>query len=144
MLSVKKRVASAAAVGAFAVTGVAGFITPASAAQAPSAAAGMAAAIAPAALPNVNILAPAHWSPTSLSVTPKNYTTCTAAKEVWTITNKTKASAVISYRIGSGTRMPLGTLPAGAKGGICSKGTAGTKERFFIKGSKSVLHLTLK
>jgi len=142
LLSIKKRLAGAALTGAFAVAGVAGFMAPASAsvASARTSLTGVGAAV----LPNVNITgSPALWKPASLTVTPKPYTTCTASKEVWTITNKTTKSQVISYKIGSGSKATLGTLAAGAKGGICSKGPAGTKESFFIKGSTSVLHLTL-
>jgi hypothetical protein len=142
MLSIKTRLAGLTAAGAIAVAGVAGFVTPASAAQVP-ARTGLAAA-APAALPNTNIQgSPAAWSPSKLTVKPKSFTKCTAKTQAWTITNKTKKAAAISYKIGTGKKTTLGSLPAGEKAGICSEGKAGTKESFYIKGSTSVLTLTL-
>lgn len=143
MRSIKKRLAGVAVTGALAVAGVAGFMAPASASTA-SAHMSM-VRINTAVLPNVNIKgSPGTWSPTSLSVTPKPFTTCTAAKEVWTITNTTAASKVLSYKPAGGTKMLLGTLPAHAKAGICSQGPAGAKSTFYIKGSTSHLILTLK
>jgi hypothetical protein len=143
LVSIKNPLARAATVGVLAVTAMAGVIVPASAASS-GVGAGLAGATA-AAKPNVNIQgSPAKWSPTKLTVTPKNFTKCTPAKVVWTISNKTKKPAVISWRVGSGPKMPLGTLPAGEKAGVCSKGPAGTKESFSIKGSKSILQLTLR
>jgi hypothetical protein len=143
VLSITKRLALTSAAGALALAGIAGFMAPASAAQLPAAGTGLTAATL-AAKPNVNIQGkPAAWKPTKLSVKPKPFTTCTTSKVVWTITNKTKKAQTISYKVGSGPKSPLGTLAAGQKAGICSKGTAGTKESFYLKGSKSVLHLTL-
>lgn len=144
MLSITKRLGRTAAVGALALAGIAGSLAPASAAQVSAARTSLTGA-ALAALPNANIQGlPAVWKPTSLSVTPKPFTTCTSAKVVWTITNKTKKAQTISYKVGAGATKPLGTLAAGHKAGVCSKGAAGTKESLFIKGSKSILHLTLK
>jgi hypothetical protein len=142
----KNPLARALTVGVLALGTMAGVIAPASAASTASGSAGAGLArVTVAAKPNVNIKgAPAAWSPAKLTVTPKPFTTCTAAKVVWTITNRTKKPAVISWRVGTGPKMLLGTLPAGQKAGVCSKGPAGTKESFSIKGSKSVLHLTLR
>jgi hypothetical protein len=133
----------ASAVGVLSVAGITGLVTPVSAAAAPSATVGM-AGISTAALPNVNIKGtPAKWSPTKLTVTPKNFTTCTKAKVVWTITNKTKKGQTISAKSGSGPKTKLGTIKAGQKVGVCSKGPKGAKSTFFIKGSKSQLVVTL-
>ena len=98
-----------------------------------------------AALPNVNIAGvPAKWSPTKLTVTPKPYTTCTKAKTSWTITNKMRKHRFSPNKVGTGAKKALvNGLKAGVKAGLCSKGPAGTKETFFIMGSKSTLALTL-
>jgi hypothetical protein len=118
-------------------------VTPVSAAATPSATVGM-TGISAAALPNVTIKgAPAKWSPTKLTVKPKSFTRCTKAKIVWTITNKTKKGQVISARAGNGPKTKLGTIKAGQKVGVCSKGPKGAKSTFFIKGSKSHLVVTL-
>jgi hypothetical protein len=146
LVAIKSQLARALTVSVLALGTMAGVIAPASAASTASGSVGAGLArVTVAAKPNVNIKgAPAAWSPTKLTVTPKNFTTCTASKEVWTITNQTKKPAVLSWRVGTGAKMPLGTLSAGQKAGVCSKGPAGTKESYFIKGSKSVLHLTLR
>ena len=146
MVAIKNPLARAITVGVLTLGTMAAVIAPASAASTASGTVGAGlAGVAVASKPNVNIKgAPAAWSPTKLTVTPKNFTTCTASKVVWTITNQTKKPAVISWRVGTGPKMALGTLSAGQKGGICSKGPAGTKESFSIKGSTSVLHLTLR
>jgi hypothetical protein len=143
LFSLRKWFGLASAVGILSTVGLSGFMTPASAASLPSATVGM-VSVTTAALPNVNIAGvPAKWSPTKLTVTPKPYTTCTKAKTVWTITNKTKKTQVLSYKVGTGAKKALGSLKAGVKAGLCSKGPAGTKETFFIMGSKSTLALTL-
>ncbi len=143
LLSIKTRLGRASTVGILTVASVAGFMTPASAAPVSSGTVGL-ARVATATLPNVNIQgAPAAWHPASLKVTPKSYTKCTAAKEVWTISNKTKKSQTISFKLGSAKKKELGKLAAGTKAGVCSKGPAGTKFTFSIKGSKSTLTLTL-
>ena len=144
MFSLTRWLGVASAVSVLGAGSVAGLTVPAAAAAAPSAAAGL-THISTAALPNANIAGtPAKWSPAKLSVTPKNFTTCTKAKTVWTISNKTKKGQTISFKVGSGKKTTLGTLPAGKKAGVCSKGAKGTVETFFIKGSKSTLKLTLK
>lgn len=100
--------------------------------------------ISATALPNVTIKgSPAKWSPTKLTVTPKPYTRCTKAKEVWTITNRTKKAQTISVKSGSRPKRVLGKIGAGKKAGVCSRGQKGAKSTFFIKGSASHLVLTL-
>ena len=140
----KKRLAIASTTAAFGLTALVGFMSPATAAPTRSAASAI-TGVGAANLPNVNIKGvPAKWNPTSISVSPKNYTTCTKAKVVWTITNHTKKGQTISYSVGSSKKTVLGTLAAGKKAGLCSKGPAGTAETFYIKGSSSTLALTLK
>jgi hypothetical protein len=63
--------------------------------------------------------------------------------EVWTITNKTTAAQTIYDRPTGGTKSLLGTLPAGAKAGICSEGPAGASTVFTMTGSTSRLTVTL-
>jgi hypothetical protein len=133
----------ASAVGVLGAAGMTGLVTPVSAAAAPSAAVGM-VGISAAALPNASIQgAPAKWKPTKLTVRPRNFTTCTRSKVVWTITNKTKNAQAISVKSGSGRKKALGKIKGGQKVGVCSKGPKGAKSTFFIKGSKSQLVVTL-
>ena len=134
----------ASAAGVLSAAGMTGFVTPVSAAAAPAATVGV-VGISAAALPNVNIKgAPARWKPTALRVTPKPYTRCTRAKEVWTITNRTRKAQTILAKSGSKPKVRLGTIRAGQKVGVCSKGPKGAKSTFFIKGSTSHLVVTLR
>lgn len=133
----------ASAAGVLGIAGMTGLVTPVSAAAAPPATVGM-VGISVAALPNASIQgAPAKWNPTKLTVGPKNFTTCTKSKVVWTITNKTKKAKTISAKSGSGPKTVLGKIKGGQKVGVCSKGPKGAKSTFFIKGSKSQLVVTL-
>ena len=132
----------ASVVGALSVAGLAGPVTPASAAGAPSAHVGM-VGIRTSALPNANIKgSPAKWSPTKLTVKPHNFTRCTKAKLAWTITNKTKKTQTILVKVGS-KKQVVGKVKAGAKAGLCAEGPKGAKGLFFIKGSRSKLTVTL-
>jgi hypothetical protein len=141
--SIRNSLGRASAIGVLAAATMAGFMAPALAAPAAPAAVHL-TATAPAALPNVNVQgSPAKWSPAKLTVKPKSFTECTTAKEVWTISNKTKKSQTISYKVGSGKKTTLGTLTAGEKAGVCAQGKAGTKETFSLASSKSTLTLTL-
>jgi hypothetical protein len=138
--SIRNSLGRASAIGVLAAATMAGFMAPALAAPA----AVHLTAAAPAALPNVNVQgSPAKWSPAKLTVKPKSFTECTTAKEVWTISNKTKKSQTNSYKVGSGKKTTLGTLTAGEKAGVCAQGKAGTKETFSLASSKSTLTLTL-
>jgi hypothetical protein len=142
LLSLTKRLGVASVVG---LIGLAGMTVPATAA--PAARTGVAMVGIPAkTLPNVNIKgSPAVWKPTSLSIKPKKFVTCTAKFEVWTITNKTKKTQTVSYSVGSSTKKTkLGKLTAGEVGSICTEGPAKSKQHFYIKGSKSTLTVTLK
>ena len=102
------------------------------------------AGVATAALPNANVKgSPARWSPTKLTVTPRNFTRCTARKIVWTITNKTARTQTIEVKTGTAPRKTLGSLSAGQRVGVCAKGPAGSRAIFIIKGSRSRLAVTL-
>ena len=143
MVSIKNQLARAAAVGALGVMTMAGFVASASAA---SASAGMHASLAAVhvatAGPNDNISgSPPAWHPTKLTVKPVTGT-CTATNNSFTITNKTKVTRTIQVNTGSG-KMTLGKLAAGKKAAICGSGPKGAKAKFFIKGAKSVLTVTL-
>lgn len=125
-----------------ATAALAGVIT-AAPASASTATGGLSTA-ATAAKPGVKISgSPAAWHPASVTVKPKNFTTCTRSKVTWTITNKTKSSQTISWQVGSGAKKTLGTVAAGEEVGICSQGGSGTKETFYLKGSASKLAVTL-
>lgn len=144
MFSLNRRLGVASTIAVLSVAGLIGLMSPASASTVGSARSGI-AGVATTTLPNVNIQnAPATWNPTKLTVQPKAFTTCTASKTVWTITNKTTKAQTLSYSVGSSTRHLLGTLAAGRKAPICSQGAAGTVETFYIKGSSSKLKLTLR
>jgi hypothetical protein len=142
LASIKTHIARAAAVGTLGVTAVAGFVAPASAAQ--TSALHLAAGVAVAAVPNTNIQgSPAKWSPTKLTVKTFKGTTCTTAKESLTISNKTKKAQSIQEKTSSGKKT-IGTLKAGQKAGICVlNAKAGAKGMLYIKGSTSVLTLTV-
>jgi hypothetical protein len=132
----------ASVVGVLSVAGATAAVTPASAAAAPSAHVSM-AGITTAALPNTNVKgSPAKWSPTKLRAKPHSFTTCTKAKLSFTITNRTKKTQTIQEKVGS-KKVPLGTIKAGFRAGVCLKGQKGAKGSFFIKGSKSKLTVTL-
>jgi hypothetical protein len=92
--------------------------------------------------PNTKILAsPVRWSPTKLTGPPVTGT-CSGTNNTFTITNKTTTTKTILVNTGSG-KMPLGKLGAGKKAAICGSGSKGAKAKFFIKGSTSVLTVTL-
>jgi hypothetical protein len=141
-MAIKTHLVRAAAVGALGVTAVAGFVAPASAAQ--TAAPHMSAALAVASVPNTNIKAgPLRWSPTSLTVKSYKGTTCTSAKVSFTITNKTTKTQAIQEKTSSG-KTTIGSLKAGKKAGICVLGAKkGAKGKLYIKGSTSVLTITV-
>ena len=145
MVSIKTQLIRAAAVGAVGAAATAGFMAPASAA---SASAGMHASLAAvnvaATGPNTKILAgPVRWSPTKLTGPPtKAGSTCSGTNNTFTITNKTSTTKTIQVNTGSG-KMLLGKLGAGKKAAICGSGPKGAKAKFFIKGSTSVLTVTL-
>jgi hypothetical protein len=139
--SIKIHLARSAAVGALGVATMAGFMLPASASTV--ATAHMAGVHVAAAKPNSTISGtPAKWSPTKLTAKPTTGT-CSATNYSFSITNKEKKSEVISYNGGSGAKTKLGTIKAGEKAGICGTGSKGAKADFYIKGSKSVLTVTL-
>ena len=141
MGSIRNQLVRAAAVGALGMTAMAGFIAPASAAQATAAAAHM-TGVAPAAKPNTNIEgSPAKWAPAKLTAAPVKGT-CSGTNYSFSVDNKTKKSQVIQYKSGS-SKKTLGTLKKGEKAGICATGAKGAKGTFYIKGSKSVLTVTL-
>ena len=141
MVSIKSHLVRTAAAGAIGVAAMAGFIAPASAAQRAPAAVHMSGAAA-AAKPNTNIAGtPAKWSPTKLTAAPTKGT-CSGTNYSFSITNKTKKSQTVQDKSGS-TKKKLGTLKAGQKDGVCATGAKGAKGTFYIKGSKSVLTVTL-
>jgi hypothetical protein len=136
MFSLNRRLGIPSTIALLSLAGLIGFMSPASASTVGSARSGIAGVATTTTLPNVNIQhSPATWNPTKVTVQPKNYSTCTTAEVVWTITNKTTKAQTISYSVGSSKRKLLGTFRAGTRAGICSKGPAGTKETFFMKGS---------
>jgi hypothetical protein len=144
LIAIKKHLVRTAAVGALGVTAVAGFVAPASAASvaAPHL---VSAGVAVAAAPNSNIQgSPAKWSPTKLSVATHKGTKCTTAKVSFTITNKTKKAQAVQEKSGSG-KTTIGTVKPGKKAGICVlNASSGAKGQLYIKGSKSVLIITVK
>lgn len=142
MLSTKNHLVRAAAVAAFGVTAVAGSVAPASAAQV-AAPHMTVTAVAVAAKPNTSIKgSPAKWNPAKLTVKPITGT-CSFKNYSFTMTNQTKKSQTILYKTGSKPKKTLGTLKKGEQARLCGKGAKGSKTKFFIKGAKSVLTVTL-
>lgn len=137
---IRNQLVRAAAVSALGVTAMAGFIAPASAAQV--AASAHMTSVAPAAKPNTDIKAsPVRWVPKTLTAPPTKGT-CSATNYSFSVTNKTKTAKTIQYKSGT-KKKTLGTLKAGKKGGVCATGSKGAKGKFYIKGSTSVLTVTL-
>lgn len=143
MLSTKNHLVRAAAVAALGVTAVAGSVAPASAAQVAAPHLTAATAETVAAKPNTNIKgSPAKWNPAKLTVKPITGT-CSFKNYSFTMTNQTKKSQTILYKTGSNPKKTLGTLKKGEQARLCGKGAKGSKTKFFIKGAKSVLTVTL-
>ena len=141
LIAIRNQLIRAAAVGAIGVTAVAGFVAPASAATAGVhvSTAGVHVAVRG---PNTNIQgSPAKWSPTKLTGPPVSGT-CSKTNYTFSITNKTKTTKTILYKTGT-TKKKLGTVAAGVKKGVCGSGPKGAKAKFYIKGSTSVLTVTL-
>lgn len=145
MVSIKTQLIRAAAVGAVGAAAMAGLAAPASAA---SASAGMHTSLAAVQVaatgPNTKILGgPLRWSPTKLTGPPiKPGSTCSGTNNTFTITNKTSVTRTILVKTSSGKKV-LGKVGAGKKAAVCGTGSKGAKAKFFIKGSTSVLTVTL-
>jgi hypothetical protein len=142
VLSIRNSLGRVSAVGVIAMAAAAGFVAPASAAQVTGVSARL-AAVSPAATgPNTTISgSPAKWSPTKLTGPPVTGT-CSATNYTFSITNKEKVSETIQYKAGT-TKKKLGVVAASTKVAICGSGAKGSKATFYIKGSKSVLTVTL-
>ena len=145
MVSIKNQLIRVAAVGAVGVAAMAGFVAPASAGTASmhvhAALAGARVAVTG---PNTVIKgSPAKWNPTKLTGPPvKSGSTCSAKNFTFSITNKKTKAETIQYNTGSGKKL-LGTLKAGGKAFVCGSGPKGAKAKFYIKGTTSVLTVTL-
>ncbi len=142
MASIRTQTVRVAAAGALSVAAMAGFMSPASAAQHP--AMQVAATAHPAVTgPNTNIKGtPPKWYPVKLTVPPVTGT-CSATNYSFTIDNKTTKAQTILYKSGSSPKQTLGTVKAGAKEAICGSGPKGASAKFYIKGATSVLTITL-
>jgi hypothetical protein len=139
--SIRNQLVRAAAVGALGVTAMAGFIGPASASQVAATTAHM-TGMAHAAKPSTIIEgSPAKWVPTKLTAAPTKGT-CSATNYSFSIDNKTTKSQTVQYKSGT-KKKTLGTLKASEKTEVCGSGAKGAKGTFYIKGSKSVLTVTL-
>ncbi len=142
MGSARNQIVRVAAAGAVSVAAMAGFITPASAAQQP--AVRLATTAHPTTTgPNTNIKGPPpKWKPTKLTAPPTTGT-CSGTNYSFSIDNLTAKPHVILYKTGTSAKQTLGTVPAKTKVGVCASGSAGASAKFFIKGAKSVLTVTL-
>jgi hypothetical protein len=141
LFAIKRHFVRTAVVGALGVTALAGFVAPASAVQV--AAPHMANAPAVAAKPNTNIEGgPLRWVPNKLTAPPTSGT-CSSTNYSFSITNRTAKAHEILYKIGTNPKKVLGTLKAHQKAAICDKRAKGSKTKFYIKGSTSVLTVTL-
>lgn len=142
LLSIRNSLGRVSAVGILTVTAAAGFVAPASASVAPLTA-HMAAAAPSVTGPNTTIKgAPPAWHPTSLTGPPASGT-CSSTNFTFSITNKEKMAETILVKTGSNPKTKLGVVKAGAKVVVCGSGPKGAKAKFFIKGAKSVLTVTL-
>ncbi len=100
------------------------------------------APVTPLVLPNVNIGQktgfPPAYHPHALTVAPKGYTTCTAARAVFTVSNRTTATQTMTQ-----AGKVFATIPTKEGVDVCAKGPAGATAVFGLKGSKSKLTITL-
>ncbi len=141
LLSIRNSLGRVAAIGMLTMTAAAGFAVPASASVAPLTAR-MAAAPSVTG-PNTTIKGtPAAWHPTSLTGPPVSGT-CSATNFTFSITNKESVAETILVKVGTNPKTKLGVVKAHTKAAICGSGPKGAKAKFFIKGSKSVLTVTL-
>jgi hypothetical protein len=141
LISIKNPLVRAGTAGAVALGAAAVFAAPASASVTPAAVHMGAQAVA-AAKPNTDIEGTsAKWDPTKLTAAPITGT-CSKTNYSFTITNKTKKSQTVQYKSGT-TKKTLGTLKAGEEAGICATGSKGGKSDLYLKGSSSVLTITL-
>jgi hypothetical protein len=142
LLTNRSSLIRAGAAGAVALGAAAAFAVPASASVTPApAAVHMGAAVA-AAKPNTDLKgSPAKWSPAKLTAPPTKGT-CSKTNYSFTVTNDTTKSQTLQYKSGT-TKKTLGVLKAKEKGGICAVGSKGAKSDLYVKGSSSVLTVTL-
>jgi hypothetical protein len=130
MISIKSKLAGAAAAGALGVATMAGFIAPASAAQAVSTAAHLTAVG-----PHTNIVgSPAKWVPNKLTVKPATGR-CTKTNNSFSGTNATKKpqTVLVMGRV-------AGTLKPGQTKDVCvPKSAAGHTFKAILKSSRAVL-----
>jgi hypothetical protein len=140
LLTNRSSLIRAAAAGVAALGAATVFAGPASASVTP-AAVHMGAAVA-ASKPNTDLKgSPAKWSPAKLTAPPTKGT-CSKTNYSFTVTNDTSKSQTLQYKSGT-TKKTLGVLKAKEKGGICAVGAKGAKSSLYIKGSSSVLTVTL-
>jgi hypothetical protein len=137
----------ALAVAAVALSGTFGIMAAAAPAGASSSAGSIKLSVGPAstaALPNTNIVGtkPKYgFHPDALSVTwsaPPPATSCTVALEKMTVTNKTSVTQTLTY-----SGKTFGTLKKGQAAGICFWGTGSHVFKFFIKGQKTHVSVTV-
>jgi hypothetical protein len=133
------RVSTAAALAAVAVTG---FVAPASAATA-----GVHATVAgvhvAATGPNTNITgSPAKWDPTTLTAKPVTSKKCSTTNFSFSVSNTTKKTQTVQDKV-SGKKQTLFTLKTKTAEAVCVTGPKGASGMLYIKGSKSVLTVTL-
>lgn len=134
MISIKSKLVGAAA-GALGVATVAGFIAPASAAQAASATARLTAAG-----PHTNIMgSPAKWVPNKLTVKPVTGT-CSATHNSFTGTNKTTKSQTVLVK-----GKAVATVKAGKTKDVCiPPSAAGATIKASLKSSGAVLTIKVR
>jgi hypothetical protein len=142
LVSIKKQLIRAAAVGAVGVATTVGFMGPALAAPAGVHAVGVARVAAKG--PNSNITgSPAKFSPTKLTVKPVTKAKCKTTNYSFSVSNVTAKSQTVQVKNGSGAKVPFFTLKPKTAEGVCVTGSKGASGQLFIKGSKSVLTVTL-
>jgi hypothetical protein len=99
----------------------------------------------PATLPNTTVSGtPAKFNPTSNTVKPITYSSCTSGFFVMTITNAESKAVTFNYSINGGAVMVFGTLAKHKTGDVCEEGPKGTYFTYSIKGSTSKFKSTLK
>lgn len=143
VISFKSHIIRVSTTAALAAVAVAGFVAPASAATA-----GVHATVAGAHVaakgPNTNIQgSPAKFSPTKLTAKPVTSAKCSTTNYSFSVSNLTKKSQAVQEKTSTGTKKTLFTLKPKTGEALCVTGAKGAKGQLFIKGSKSVLTVTL-
>jgi hypothetical protein len=143
-LGFRSHLVRAAAIGALGVVTVVGFVAPASAATTGGVHATAAGVHVAAKGPNTDITgSPAKWDPTKLTVKPVTSAKCSTTNYSFSVSNVTTKTQAVQEKTSTGKKKTLFTLKSKTAEAVCATGPKGASGDLYIKGSKSVLTVTL-